>query len=261
MNILEYCTQEDKKVIGCIVDGYLLDYDNIKINDFSYCDSPGLFFFSIFHEYNPTDIDCHINLSNNNGILTAEFFVDNDSDSNSQSRIISLKKAGLMSRICFIENLFKNNLIFFESDNNDSLPLYNEPNKKSLGEFSEENIKVHAEPIYSQTFFDLINKFYWSRVIPSSILIEYRRNNYLTTEQLRHNKQIRHTWYGIIVAILIGIVSPLLTSIFSKVTIEDTQFNQIIKSHSNDSEIPYDISSYQVKSDSTNISITKPIPY
>lgn len=193
MNILEYCTPEEKDIIGQIVDGYLFSYENMKADINSIHNSPGLFFFSLFQNYNGHTLDYHINLCNDNGILIAQFFIKDSKDANSFFQTLYLKKAELMSRIVFIENLLKNNLIFFETDKTDKLPKYIKPDNNKLEKLEKENFKVYPEPINNQSFFDLIDKYYWSRVIPSSTLIEYRRNGYETTEQKRYNEQISKT--------------------------------------------------------------------
>ncbi len=235
---LDDLTIEEKNLIGQIVDGYLLSYKKMEEDSNSIYNSPGLFLFSLFYNYDELRNPCHITLSNRNGELAASFFIKDCPDNNYFFQQINLRKADFISRATFIETLFKYNLIFFEEDEECGMPKYEEPTKDKHQKLQKEGFSYHTEVIKSESIYCFINKYYWSHIIPSPNLILYRKQKYKTPEQRRHKINVIISGSGIVTAILIALVSPWLMTKCSHTAIEQRQVDSIINAiHSEKDEV------------------------
>lgn len=229
MVYLEYLSQEEKELIGHIVDGYNLSYENMKENINSLYNSPGLWLHSIFNDYNESYNKCLISLSDKDGELAANFYIKNCNDSNRFFQILNLKKAEFISRATFVKSLFNANLIFFEEDKGCEMHKFKEETEEKREELKKEGFSFYPEIIKSESVYSFLKRYFWSRIIPSSSLIKYRQCGFLTPEQKRHHRDLSVSTFGIVTAILIAMLSPWLMTKCSNTTIEQRQIESIIK--------------------------------
>lgn len=75
---------------------------------------------------------------------------------------------------------------------------------------------------------DFVDKYYSAAIIPTSTLIDFVNNKYLSEEQIQFKRTQRLSKFAITVSFLIGIGSPWLMTTCSKSTIEPTQLETII---------------------------------
>lgn len=229
MVYLEYLSQEDKELIGHIVDCYLLSYRDMKENIHSIYNSPGVWLHSIFNDYKESDNKCLISLADKDGELVASFYIKNSKDSNHFFQMLNLKKAEFISRATFVESLYNAKLIFFEEDKECEMHLFNEVTEEKRENLKKEGFSFYSEIIKSESLYSFIKRYYWSRIIPSSSLIKYRQSGFLTPEQKRHHRDLSLSTFGIVTAILIAMLSPWLMTKYSNTTIDQRQIESIIK--------------------------------
>ena len=187
---LDLLSQEEKNIIGQIVDGYDLSFERMKNDGIAMSDSPGLWLFSILYNFDESKNKCHISLSNKDGELAADFYLKDYSDRNIFNQQVKLRKAEFMASAVFVYTLFKDNLIFFEEDKECMMPKFEENTEDKMRSLHDDDFFHCTEIIRSQIIFDFINEFYWSKIIPSPNLIQYRNNKYKTPERERHNKTV-----------------------------------------------------------------------
>lgn len=82
-------------------------------------------------------------------------------------------------------------------------------------------------PIKNNEINVFISKAYYSHLCPTLTLINFS-DKFETAEQKRFSKNVKLGYSGIIAALIIALGSPWLMTKFSKTTIEDRQFNDII---------------------------------
>lgn len=98
----------------------------------------------------------------------------------------------------------------------------------------KENKKVYiltGLALQSQGYiYDFLEKHFSSFLFPSSSLIKLYKNKFRTTEQIKFRKQRRDTWWGIGLAMFLGLVSICLSiwTLHKDTKIEKDQLNSII---------------------------------
>lgn len=156
------------------------------------------------------------------------FYFNHQIDSDKLNYLKKIKTAQFISRVSFFMKLYENNLIFFEDDAGAGLDELNDSEIKENEESTE--FYFCREPIYSKKTLDFLNRFYWSNIIPSTIIIQLKEDDFETTEKIRYRGANRISMYAILVSIIIGICSPILTSRCSTSKIENNQFYELIDS-------------------------------
>ncbi len=230
MNILDSASQTEKELVLRIVDNYRGTYKNMQADCNSIFGSPGCWLHSLFYDSNLSPLSCNIIFSDNNGRLWATFVLSKEEDANDFFQRINLKKASFIEQIYFLKNLLYNNLIYFEKDYDCGLRPYNDHSEHDLAKWSANGLKYYDEEIKNHDIFDFLNKFYWSRVIPSSTLMIYRDHKFKTVDARRHRTNSWLSRAGIASAFVIALGSPWLMTKCSKSHIEDKQYNLLIES-------------------------------
>lgn len=99
-------------------------------------------------------------------------------------------------------------------------PIY-----KCLG---PQNIGTMFLTIQSKNINDFIDEIYYSNIIPTINLIGFKNRGYKTIDQERFEDSQCVSHLGIITAILIAILSPILMTHCSTSTINESQFDSLI---------------------------------
>lgn len=233
MNILDSISDIEKELIIRIVDNYRCSYNKIKEDSKSIFNSPGCWLHSLFFDINFNENSCSISFTRKDGKLQATFVLKKENDSNVFFQRINLKKATFFEQIFFLKLLQQANLIFFEEDYDCGLHDFTEHSKHDLEKWDENGLKHYDIDIKNNEVFAFINKYYWAKVIPSTILQDFRDKKFKTVDARRHKTNRRLSIAGIITAILIALISPFLMSKCSNTHIEDKQHNEIIESIKN----------------------------
>lgn len=228
MNILDSASVTEKELVRRIVDNYRGGYENIKTDKHSILDSPGCWLHSLFYDFPLSDNSCCISFTNNNGQLMATFVLPKGDDANEFFQRVNLKKASFFEQIAFLQLLFQNNLIFFEEDYDCGLRKFSEHTDHDVTKWEEHGLKYYDEIIKNKEVFDFLNTYYWSCVIPSSVLCDYRDNKFKTVETKRHKENAKLSCVGIFSAFLIALLSPMLMTKYSKTSIDSNQLDTIL---------------------------------
>lgn len=230
MNILDSASATEKELVRRIVENYRGGYKNIKEDKHSILDSPGCWLHSLFYDFYLSDSSCCINFSNEDNQLMATFVLPKCDDSDEFFQRINIKKASFFEQIAFLKLLFQNNLIFFEKDYDCGLNKFSGHSDQELARWEEHGLRHYDDIIKNNDVFAFINKYYWSRVIPSSILCDYNENNFKTVEARRYEGNARLGRASLCLAIMIALGSPWLMNKCSKTTLTEIQYNGIINS-------------------------------
>ena len=89
--------------------------------------------------------------------------------------------------------------------------------------------------IDDQTVVDLLIKYVHKEIRPSPLLMQLEKNNYLTDEEIKFNKQYVVTWVAVIVSVLIGLYGVYNNHQNSKS--QEEQFKKQIISDKKNSEV------------------------
>lgn len=228
MNILDSASATEKELVRRIVDNYRGGYKNIKEDKHSILDSPGCWLHSLFYDFHISNSSCCINFSNKDNQLLATYVLPKGDDANEFFQRINIKKASFFEQIAFLRLLFQNNLIFFEEDYDCGLQKFSGHTDHDVTKWEEHGLWYNDEIIKNKDIFDFLNTYYWSPVIPSSILCDYKDNKYKTIEAKRHKENARLSRTGIFSACLIALLTPWLMTKCSKSTIEPAQIETIL---------------------------------
>ena len=93
---------------------------------------------------------------------------------------------------------------------------------------AQENIGTMFMTIQSTKINEFIDEIYFSHIVPTIGLIGFKKRGYKTVEQERFKKTQCASYTGIIAAVLIAILSPILMTHCSTSTINKNQFNSLI---------------------------------
>lgn len=228
MNILDSASSTEKELVRRIVDNYRGGYENIKADKHSILDSPGCWLHSLFYDFNLSASSCFINFSNRDNQLLATYVLPKGDDANEFFQQINIKKASFFEQIAFLKLLFQNNLIFFEQDYDCGLSKFSGHSDQDVENWESHELGYYDEIIKNNDIFDFINTYYWSCVIPSSILCDYKDNDFKTVEAKRHKENAILSRIGIISAFIIALISPCLMTRCSKTSIESSQLDAIL---------------------------------
>lgn len=137
---------------------------------------------------------------------------------NSHSKILRKRviKALNISELVFSDLLLIINLLQkFENENlivfsnrlkSNVFPNFDNDNGNNISYLNINNHKIE----------EYIKENYYSQIIPTTTLIDIAENDFKTVEQRRFDEQNCSTWIGIVTAIVIGIMSPILSKCISE---------------------------------------------
>ncbi|MBD5241905.1 MAG: hypothetical protein HDS59_07495 [Barnesiella sp.] len=228
MNILDSASSTEKELVRRIVDNYRGGYENIKADKHSILDSPGCWLHSLFYDFNLSASSCFINFSNKDNQLLATYVLPKGDDASDFFQQINIKKASFFEQIAFLKLLFQNNLIFFDQDYDCGLSKFSGHSDHDVENWESHGLGYYDEIIKNNSIFDFLNTYYWSYVIPSSILCDYKDNDFKTVEAKRHRENAILSRIGIISAFIIALISPWLMTRYSKTSIEPVQLDTIL---------------------------------
>lgn len=228
MNILDSASATEKELVRRIVDNYRGGYENIKADKHSIIDSPGCWLHSLFYDFNLSGSSCCINFSNKDDQLLATYVLPKGNDASEFFQHINIKKASFFEQIAFLKLLSKNNLIFFEKNYDCGLTKFSKHSDHDVDKWEKHGLRYYDEIIKNKDIFDFLNTYYWSCVIPSSILCDYKDNGFKTIEAQRHRENAILTRVGILSAFLIALFSPWLMTKYSKTSIDSYQLDKIL---------------------------------
>lgn len=237
VNILDSASATEKDLVRRIVDNYRGGYENIKTDKHSILDSPGCWLHSLFYDFHLSNSSCCINFSNKDDQLWATYVLPKGDDANDFFQRINIKKASFFEQIAFLKLLFKNNLIFFEKDYDCGLNKFVGHTDHDISKWDEYGLGYYDEFIKNKEVFDFLNKYYWSSVIPSSVLCDYKDNDFKTVEAQRHKENSRLSRTGIISAFIVALLSPWLMTKCSSSKLDNVQFERVIQFHTTSDSI------------------------
>lgn len=222
MKSLDYLNNDDKLLISILVDNYLASIENHsdKVSELMYDQGCCLFVLLNYNDFKENP--CHFTLNKINDNLYCFYNLEKRVDFNNFDFLRKLRKAEFISRLSFLMCLYEEGLIFFEDDYGNGISDIDDSNIESDDFYS------FKEPIYSKSISDFLDKFYWSKIIPSSYLIKFKRKDFKTPEQRRFFINNLISWIAIGLSLLIGIGSPWLMTEYSKTSLDPNQLETIL---------------------------------
>lgn len=227
MKILEYLDESTKKVVGLIVDKYLEDMKKYQNNYKEHAFGIGLELASLLDNL----FSCAILVDNSNFVIKIRYSkiksLNQNENINLQANNGFINQTKVLQVINFLKRLNDEGLILFAEEKKYPKKF---PEFKSWA-FEENGTQIF--PIINESLNEFIRSRYFSHILPTEILISFKNKGYKTVEKEREEASECIGNLGIITAIAISIVSPFLMTHCSKTSIEETQFNAIIKTIGN----------------------------
>ncbi|MBD5277904.1 MAG: hypothetical protein HDS32_01505 [Bacteroides sp.] len=103
------------------------------------------------------------------------------------------------------------------------------PVKKPIYKSLSENMETMFITIQEKRINEFLDEFYYSNIIPTVSLIGFKNRGYKTIDQERFEISQCISYMGVLAAIVIAILSPMLMTHCSTSTINENQFNSLIK--------------------------------
>lgn len=236
MNVLINLDSFQKRILSKIIENF--NNYTCSFSSSASIDETSMFLSFLMHDilntgmyaeemYIATDKDCsQISFEivfnkpqmNEDGVVDIEEYID---------MYTKTTKLELIRFLDFIYKLYALGLIVF-SDEQEEQTEYSvwetHDNKRCISK----GFEVRSIYFSSAILKDFVDKYYCAAIIPTSTLIDFVNNNYLSEEQIQFKKTQRLSKFAIILSFLIGIGSPWLMTKCSKSTIEPVQLEAII---------------------------------
>lgn len=245
MNILENLAEDNKNLIKYIIEGYDETIESIAKGINSAIAGPGVLFNQVIG-----DSHCIVNFGSFDGLLALKLTysakdlppIDTFEYIRVSELLCSRAKINVFEQLVFLKSLYEQNLILFSEEAQLTLEEFS----LSDAERQWQKNSLHCSIWYIQSpeLLSFVKKFSQSHILPTKALRNYMDNGYKTEEQKRFCSSRRTSIAAIGVAILIAILSPILTnkcSSDSPIELNDAQFNAILDSLSSFNENSRDI--------------------
>lgn len=236
-NILSNIDEPCKLIVDRIVDAYNNYLEAVKENKSCTYGDPGHPFDTLFGKDYLHGVNFTIDRKGN-ALMINQVFDKANYSSLSQKQMIdaihadaALQKTQVIEQLNFVKLLYEDGLIFFTGDKVDQDIGECKPNPKYMEEQLKSGKHFNHAFVYSTTILDFVSKFFYARVLPSQRLIDFKANGYKTNDEIAFKKTQLLGWVGIIVAILIGCTSFILSIIgFNKESkIDNNQHKELIE--------------------------------
>lgn len=250
MTTLEYLDETTKQVVTFIVEKYLNDITKYKDNHSVHANGMG----TVLSEILNVQFQCAI-LEDGHGFIVR--FKQSSSQKlsvkeniNRQANNGFIKYSKILQVINFLYRLCEERLILFAEENSQPkyIPQYKEMALEERG--------TMEFPIVNNTLNQFIRSHYYSHIFPTEILVAFKNKGYKTVEKERAEASECLGNLGIISAIAIAVMSPLLMTHCSNTQIEENQYNKLIEaiecSHKDISSQDFDTISIPNKSIDTS---------
>lgn len=233
-NILSNIDEPCKLIVDRIVDAYNNYFEAIKEDCSHTYGDPGHPFDSLFgKDYLH---GAHFTIDHKvNALMINQVFDKNDYSHLSQKQMIDafhvdavIQKTQVIEQLNFVKLLYENGLIFFTEDKDGQDIGEWKPDHRFMDEALKSGKHFNHAFVYSTTLLDFVSKFFYARVLPSQRLIDFKANGYKTSDEIAFKKTQRLGWAGVLVALLVGITS-LVVSIAKDSTIDSIQHRELIE--------------------------------
>lgn len=223
-SILEYLDSNTKGVIKQIVEKYESDIEFYFNNNHTQTDGIGITFIELINSLT----HCVI-LSDKENTFGIKFKHSNNSNFSSVKEATHfhvnngfILQTEVLQILDFIFRLHNEGIILFTDVDDSKL----KPKFKGM---AYEDCGTMFFPIHNSRINEFINGIYYSHIVPTNTLIGFKRRGYKTSEQDRFEESQCTSNIGIIAAIVIAVISPILMTYCSTSTINSQQFDLLIK--------------------------------
>lgn len=231
---LEGLNRFDQEFISLIVDNYVLVYKNI--NEYPDFSEPGITVQNSLISYWEKPI-CSISLRNDNGRIKIVYVFDEKAikansekdEYDNEVRYLRIKKSDTLHKITLLKWLYDSGYIFLIDDHSNDLFNTGHITDRDRENWKTNGLRFVEDTIDSKEIFDFISKYYSSSIIPAPQLIDLQEHKFETIEKRRFACSQRLSYIAIIVAIIIALASPFLMSKCSNTTINEEQYEAILK--------------------------------
>lgn len=222
-NVLEYLDPNTKLVIKQIVEKFEKDIELYSNNNHTQTNGIGITFIELINSITHCEI-----LSDKDNSFGIKFkHKDNNFDSVREAVCYHgnngfILQTKVLQILDFIIKLHNEGIILFTDVNTSK----SKPKYKGA---AHEDCGTMFFPIHNSRINEFISEIYYSHIVPTTSLIGFKKRGYKTAEQDRFEDAQCTSNIGIIVALVIAAVSPLLMTHCSISTINSEQFDSLIK--------------------------------
>ena len=211
-----------KKFVETLVDGYVLGKSHMEDGSNPYISNPGIEVCNIFCDFTDNFL-CNLIFHKENDksinvcyVFDSRLINSEDGDRyEAEERFIKIKRADFIYKLTLLKWLEDSGYIVMIDDSNYNLFETGHITEHDRKKWANNGMSCVEEQIKSEFVDETLSRYHNCRIIPSAQLIDVRNKNFKTIEQRRFEKQTRLTWISILVALAIGILSPLISHYIS----------------------------------------------